>query len=257
MICKRITLSFLLLAAMLLNCNVFAKNNFLDQSKTGWWWFEEDSVKRRPVLEHKLTALEAEKIVQARKEELDGARLIMLAEPTDENIIAYRQLEAEAFKLASYIGKKWTEVNFTTPELHDRSIDPVNVHAIKIRREIEEKNRSDATKKFAEGYSLILFRKGSCRYCEEFEPVLASFAQKYKINIEAINMDNSVSKYFSSKKAPGLAENLGIQNLPTLILIEKGGKLAIEFSRGFLSLQELEETSKIAIEHLTKVGKLK
>ena len=70
-------------------------------------------------------------------------------------------------------------------------------------------------------------------------------------------MDNSVSKYFASYKAPWLALELGIQNLPTLVLIEKGGELAMEFSRGFLSIQELEETTKVAIEYLTKSGKLK
>ena len=66
-----------------------------------------------------------------------------------------------------------------------------------------------------------------------------------------------MSKYFASYKAPWLAQELGVQNLPTLVLIEKGGELAMEFSRGFLSIQELEETSKVAIEYLTKSGKLK
>lgn len=226
--------------------NVVWARDFYGRNKNGWYYYEEHPVQEQ----RKITEEEAEILLKQFKRELKLARYLMVIEPTDENILNYRKKEEVMWEKAMKLGVSWGRLNFLHPELFDRSKDPINVHAVKLKRKIEAQELNQSSNKLAEKYDLVLFRKSGCRYCEAFEPVLADFAKQHGFKVEAINTDDSVSQYFASQKVSGLAEKIGINSLPAVIMVKKGGSHAQEFSRGFLTIEELEEISNQAYKYL-------
>jgi len=235
-------LIFLLLINITLSCEVCA-SNFYSAQKRGWFWHEENQKRQQ---EKKLTPAEAFALVNLQKQELEESRALMVAAPTDENILSYRKLEAKMWQKSLTVGMKWQQLNFTDPSLFDRTIDPANVHAVRLRREGETKATESHIKEVAAEYSLVLFRKGGCLYCEEFEPILAHFAKKYNFEVEAVNLDDSEAVFFPSRKVFGLAERLGVEATPTVIMVKRGGGDAKELSRGLVTITELEELGQQA-----------
>ena len=56
----------------------------------------------------------------------------------------------------------------------------------------------------------------------------------------------AISPRFPSRKVFGLAERLGVEATPTVIMVKRGGGDAKELSRGLVTITELEELGQQA-----------
>lgn len=175
---------------------------------------------------------------------------MMLARPTVENVKAYRDKEKAMWKQAEALHDSWDMANLLYPEQLDLINNPLNVHAVKAKRELQAEEDDAKIKEMAKNFDLVLFFSSSCRYCQLLSPVLKSFGQQYGFNIEAISNDGSKHEYFRTVYVPELIERLGIKAFPTVIAISHDSKTAFELIRGYVSISELRDYSTLAIKYL-------
>jgi conjugal transfer pilus assembly protein TraF len=142
------------------------------------------------------------------------------------------------------------------PEQLDLINNPLNVHAVKVKRELESTKADEQIKEMAGNFDLVLFFSSNCPYCQLLSPVLKSFGQQYGFNIEAISADGSKHEYFPTAYMPELVMQLGITAFPTVIAVSHDSKTAFELIRGYVSISELREYSVLAMKYLAaKDGK--
>jgi conjugal transfer pilus assembly protein TraF len=188
------------------------------------------------------------------KQRLEDARAIMNMEESLESIRDYQLIEKEMYDKGIRLSEKWKLAAFKYPELFDHKKDPVNVHAVKLNRELEQEKLQLTVSKLARDYDLVLFMRGDCIYCKKFEPVLSEFALKYNFSVDAVTRDGTHSKNFKTFKFSSLPNYvkamLQEDAVPQLIAVSKDGKNAFQLGNGLLTMSELEENSEMAIKVL-------
>ena len=225
-------------------------NEFFQNRKRGWFWFEEtpkDEVKEIT------DPRQAKEWIEQFKYELDNARNLMFASPTVENTAKYMRLEDAMWNHGMKLYHSSEMAKFVHPELARLDTEPTNVIGVRANREELHKSIGLFTVSIAKDFDLVLFRSGNCRYCKEFEPVLKDFGDKYGFNVEAISMDETISEHFTTKKLPHLAAVLNIEATPTVVMVHKSKPVRFELMRGFLSMQELEKRFEIVKKYLERV----
>ena len=236
-----------------------------DQRYRGWLFFEKKEVIKKPSKQTQalnqtaknlnITPEEAQAEIEQFSKELDELKFMMLARPTVENVKAYRDKEKILWTHAEVLESAWEMANLLHPDQRDLINNPVNVHAVKAKRQIEAEERGSKIKELAQNFDLVLFFSSYCRYCELFSPVLKSFAEQYGFKVEAVSSDGSKHQYFKTSIDTTLAERLGITAFPTVIAISHDSKTAFELIRGYVSISELEEYSILAHKYLEQQDK--
>ena len=247
--------------------------HFFDERYRGWFWFEETNktvkTKNRNKLERaesgqqdqgkvqedsNMTPEAAKEQIQKFAKELEDLKFMMLAQPSVENVKAYRDKEKQMWTHAEKLHDSWDMANLIYPEQRDLINNPINVHAVKAKRELEFEQNRARIKELATKVDLVLFFNSECRYCKLLSPVLRTFAQNYGFSIEAVSNDGGKHEYFKTANMPKLVERLGIQGFPTVIAVSHDGKTAFELIRGYVSISELEEYSLLAVKYLQNQG---
>ncbi len=180
---------------------------------------------------------------------------MMLARPTVENAALYRAKEKQMWDKAMVLHEAWEMANLLYPEQRDLLNNPVNVHAVKAKREIDRKEQQEKIKELAERFDLVLFFQEGCNYCQLLSPVLYSYGESYGFNISAVSIDGSKHGLFETRTSLELVTRLGIETVPTVIAVSHDSKVAFELVRGYVSVSELEEYGALAVDYLRSSGK--
>lgn len=246
--------------------------NFFDERYHGWFWFEETKKNEKAKdfgatkqIEPGANQVEAQKNVNITPEsakeqiqkfakELEDLKFMMLAQPSVENVKAYRDKEKQMWTHAEKLHDAWDMANLMYPEQRDLINNPVNVHAVKAKRELELEQNKARIKELATKVDLVLFFNSECKYCKLLSPVLQNFGKEYGFSIEAVSSDGGKHEYFKTASMPKLVERLGIRAFPTVIAVSHDGKTAFELIRGYVSISELEEYSLLAAKYLQTQG---
>ena len=237
--------------------NYASANDIYERRYLGWLWFEEKSPvvsskdnSKSSATQNEITSPQAKAEIEQFAKELEELKFMMLARPTVENVKAYREKEKLMWTQAITLHEAWDMANLLYPDQRDLINNPVNVHAVKAKRELVRSQDGEKIKKLAKEFDLVLFFDPNCTYCKLLSPVLASFGEQYGFNIEAISTSNVKHEHFKTANVLGLAESLGITAFPTVIAISHEGKDAFELIRGYVTISDLEEYSLLMIKHL-------
>ena len=240
---------------------VISYASFYEDRYRGWLWYE-DKPKLKPnrpvqTRSQQITPAEAKAEIEQFAKELEELKFVMLARPTPENIRAYRQKEKAMWRHAETLYDAWDMANLLYPEQLDLINNPLNVHAVKVKRELESAKADEQIKEMAKNFDLILFFNPACKYCQLLSPVLKSFGEQYGFIIEAISNDGSKHEYFKTEHRPELIEQLGITAFPTVIAISHDSKTAFELIRGYVSISELKDYSVLAMKYMATLREKK
>lgn len=256
----------LITAVLIINNISFGAANFYHNENRyrGWYWFEEDqqdpAATSTPMPHQQEISPEIAKAeIEQFAKKLEERKFIMLARPTVENVKAYRELEEQLWQQAFMLEDSWRLANLVHPALHDLTKQPVNVAGVKLKRKIEEEDKSKVIDELAKRFDLVLFFRSDCQYCHEFAPVLQRFGLEHGFNIEAVSADGGELAQFQKAKLrtvelSGMLKKLGIEVFPTVVAVSKRNQTAdqgaIELIRGYVSTSELEEYSLLLVKYL-------
>lgn len=243
---------------VLIPIHSYAEGFLSDRRYRGWFWFEDKKPIAKENIENKaeqavsddISSEDARAEIEQFAKELEELKFVMLARPNVENVKAYRDKEKAMWEKAMLLHDSWDMANLLYPEQRDLINNPVNVHAVKVKREFEAEENNKRITEFAKEFDLVLFFSSSCKYCGLLSPVLNSFGKRYGFNIDAISNDGTKHEYFKTANARELIERLGITAFPTVIAISRDSKTAFELIRGYVSISELEQYSLLAIKYL-------
>jgi conjugal transfer pilus assembly protein TraF len=230
----------------------FAKGFFNERYK-GWYWFDSNDLNNKNQIKEKpekITPEEAREENRKLKKALDDLRQVMIARPTPLNVLKYQNLEEYMWKRALDLDKSFRKVKFAYPEHYDKLTDPTNVHAVKLKRKLDNENNENKIRQLSNDYTLVFFANNDCPYCKAFAPVLKTFGERYNFQIEEVSTNGELSGYFAGKKLSDLAAKLNITAFPTTVLVSKDGSSALELIRGYVSISELEEYSILALDYI-------
>ena len=220
---------------------------FFDQRYRGWLWFEDKQLaKEKASNKDEIAPAVAKEEMQEFSRQLEERKYIMFARPTPENVKSYRDKEAEMWDKAMQLQESWDMANFLYPEQRDQINNPDNVHAVKLKRKLEQEDQDKVIKAFADNFELVAFFKNNCRYCHEFAPVLGSFIREFGFIAETVILDDPNL----AAKASYLVRKLNIEATPVVFAISKDSKTAFELVRGFVSISELRFAVAMSWKHL-------
>lgn len=232
---------------MLFSSNIVFADSFYnsDNRYRGFYWFErsnqyQDATKQTQDKITQITPEEALLSIEARKEQLDAARNVMIElafrsdidqEELYKAVKTYKELETKMFNGSLRLASAWQMANFIYPEFTNLTEEPVNVPANKLKRKLSIEERSKQLNQLAENYSLVLFTRDNCLYSKEFIPIAKRFADVYGFELEISDDEELMSR-------------LGYEAIPTLVAVSTNQDSDFtEIIRGLATTSELEENS--------------
>lgn len=237
-------------------------SGFFNQRYKGWLWFEEkekirpeDNKTEEQDNAKEITSQEAQRENEELKARLDEKRSIMIARPSPEAVREYMYYERIMWEKALALDGAYRQAKFQYPEYFDRLKDPQNIHAVKLKRKLEQESLEGKIKAFGKKFDLVFFSRSTCKYCHEFAPILKRFADTYSFKIEEAGLEGELTGFFSGKHMPILAKQLGIESTPTVVVVSKDGKMAFELIRGYATYAELEEYVGLAGDYVKGLKK--
>lgn len=235
-------------------------SDFFHQRYRGWLWFEErEQQKIKEEMQQELEQVQkqeqerakARAEVEAFSKELDDLKYMMIRYPENlDHVYAYKKKEAEMLDAALRLDHSYRLVNLLHPNDVNHKENPVNLYGRKIHQQEEQKAKEEKIAEFANNIELFFVFSSDCPYSAQAAPVVHGFAQKYKIETEALSTNGEKSQYFKTHFNQELINMLGIESVPSLILVTKDGKTRFEIARGAVSFSELEEKMLLAHEIL-------
>lgn len=235
-------------------------NGFFHQRYRGWLWFEQhEKQKINEDMQQELEKVQkqdqerakARAEVEAFSKELDDLKYMMIRYPENlDHVYAYKKKEAEMLDAALKLDHSYRLVNLLHPNDVNHKANPVNLYGRKIRQQEEQKVQDEKIAEIADKIELFFVFSSDCPYSMQAAPVVSQFTQKYKIATEALSTNGKKSQYFKTHFNQELVNMLGIELVPSLILVTKDGKTRFEIARGAVSFSELEEKMLLAHEIL-------
>lgn len=225
--------------------NVMASNNFFNDEKRGWLWFEEKQEEddKGESKEHTRSELEQAKLENEQfKEELELLRHMMIRYPENTQYIkAYKEKEKIMLDNAMVLAKNYAMTNFLYPHLADNLKNPQNMYGRKLQEEERNIENKQILRNLASKIELFVFIQEDCIYCDTLQKHLNTFRKRYGFKVEAITNDNSKSKYFTTNNSQELVDALDLEVMPTVIAVTNDSKYRFEIARGAVSISDLSE----------------
>lgn len=233
-----------------------ADNNFYQDTRHGWFWYEdpplqpeeptitpESAVTPRiiPSLEHytidELWNLHPDDFQQL----LNGLQKKAVQTPDEQNIMEYLTMQDLARRKAlaytnatMYVTQKYGEL-FNVNQVY-----PLAGPGINARVQMQQQEISETINQAGENHALLFFISPGCGFCEQQSHILGYLVDKYGWQIKSIDIN----------AAPNAANRFNITTAPTLLLIKKGQDDYMTVANGVISLTELERKLYRAIRYL-------
>lgn len=176
------------------------------------------------------------------QKELKGRRALAIVEPTPENIASYIDLQNQSMQMASVFSDVWRRVIWQTPELNYELKHPVNNAALDIHKKTTRVAQVDTLERIRNDWGIFFFFKSDCPYCHMMAQTLHYIGQAHGITIFPVSLDGSaLPQYPNARMDNGLATQIGVTEVPLMVLGNVHDKRLVPLGSGVISSQELIE----------------
>lgn len=245
-------------AAASVNDRPDTSSSFYENSEDGWFWYKDEKEEpKKPDQLKKQTPSPQEQLKNAENPEKAFSvawlrknipRYLDLAidNPIPENVRAFLLIQrimldkAENFSQAvqaQVVG------DVLIDESARRGFSTVAANTLNAKG-TEEARKLIAS--LSDKVGIFFFFSSTCSYCKAQIPILGYFAKRYDIAIMGVSVDGigfqtqDGKDPFPWKPDAGLAQKLGLSQVPALVLVTPKGD-AEPISQGILSLNEIEQ----------------
>ena len=221
------------LVGFLQAASAFAGNTPPDR---GYWWYEtppkQEMKKSKDLTKMPSYTIEQMMIMDPDKlrEYAEQVTKEAIRVPTEENVKQHYLVQdvirrkARAFtNVSEMVWQKYPEL--TTAK--DNPLTTPGRNAM-TKAQIEERRRKLAQSQ--KDYALLYFRSQNCQFCQAQDQILPHVVSRLGWHVKPIDIDDN----------PGLANQLGVETVPALILISKKSKDFFPVTTGVASVTEIE-----------------
>lgn len=232
------------------------EESFFEKSEEGWFWYKDtrppEEQEQEPEQQPADPNSPAPKgppafSVAWLKENLPRYLNLAIDEPTPENVRAFLLIQRVMLDKSENFARAVQEQvigDALVDEGVRRGLSTLASH------ELDQKamdGRTDLLKLLSEKIGIFFFFSKDCQLCQAQFPILETFQRRNDIAVYGIATDGSNPGDVGIAWRPdaGLADRLGITEMPTLILVTPSGD-STQIAQGLLSLTELEQRTVIA-----------
>lgn len=245
------------LAGLLLVLPAAARERYWEEQASGWFWYVVPpvaaEVKAVPALlvapapapAPALDAVPELAAHRALQQRLEQTRIIAVMNPSPANLSRYLYTQREVMERASIFADVWQRVVWADPVL-DYGVNqrPTNAVAVRAWDARQQGRRVDLVAQVAAEHGLFYVFGHDCLHCGQMAGVLARFAQRHGMEVQAVAVDGASHASFPDAWPDnGFAAASGAARLPALLLarLDEGREEVIPLAYGPLADVELEE----------------
>ena len=224
---------------------------WLNRKAEGWFWYEdrekeEELDKMVPqeystplITKPSLTATEEMSLIRKELEERLNRAVL---EPTENNVMAYMQMQQKWIYHSSQFSQAWLKNLLNHPQLDSRNDSPITQYGVQIQKQIVREKREKSIRSLAQSYGLFFFYEGKSKISQAFSFVVKEFAKKYDWQLFAISCDGVLIPGIENNQMDsGITQRLGVEIFPALFLVEPSRKSILPIAFGLSSVDQIED----------------
>ncbi len=234
---------------------------WLDRKAEGWFWYEDRERKQEekaieqpkalppPIVNVPPPPLTAtEEMVLIRKE-LEERLNKAILEPSEENVLAYMHMQQDWINQSAQFSQAWLKNLLNHPGLDSRlTAGPITQYGVQVQKQILREQREEKIHSLISSYGLFFFYEGNSKISQAFSFVVKEFAKKYEWQVIAISCDGILIQGFENNQVnQGMTQRLGIEQFPSLFLVEPKQQLVVPIAFGLSSVDQIEENIDIQL----------
>lgn len=209
----------------------------------GWHFYKERKHKYvEPEPEPEITQKQEEEELFTEKMQKKTKRLLSKAmeNPTIENIYEYLKHQKEMIDRSQEFADTWDLTIALYPDLVYPE-NPAHPRFRLVEWKLRDKKMAESIRRLSEKAGIFFIYSGECPYCREQAEVLAKFRQEFPdIYIKPISIDGVIFPEFPETVFDlSFAYNLGISNVPALVLYFPEKKGFLKLSEGAIDIESL------------------
>ncbi|MBP7796968.1 MAG: conjugal transfer protein TraF [Elusimicrobiales bacterium] len=221
---------------------------FYDDTKRGWYWYEQ-AIKEKPEKPQTVETKEKEEkrvlpnLKDYTVEQLwnmhpdDFSKLLdmfykkAVMKPSEETMYEYMVMQDIARRKAVAVANVQMAMVQKYPEFSVGSGYPITAPGINAQTRLTQKEIKSKLHNSRNDYGLIYFYSETCEYCKEQKKILKFFIDEYKWEIKEIEIN----------KERHIASKFNVEMVPYTILVYRKSLDFFPVSAGVISLAEIEE----------------
>jgi conjugal transfer pilus assembly protein TraF len=233
-----------------------ATTSFYQESKHGWFWYEEpaplvEEEREMPVSESKASPLSREVSLAQYSTEalwnmhpddfqqlLNGLQKKAVQYPTEQNILEYLSIQDIARRKALAYANATQYVTQKRADLFNiNQVYPTSSPGAVARVQMQQEEIAGTIREAGKDHALLFFAAAGCGFCEKQAQILAYFVDKYGWQVKPVDMEHE----------PNIALRFNITTTPTLLLIRQDREQSMPIATGVATLPEIERNLYQAI----------
>ena len=227
-----------------------ATTSFYQESKHGWFWYEDpapvvEEEREVPAAEPKASVSMPRDVSLAHhstealwnlhpddfQQLLNGLQKKAVQYPTEENILEYLSIQDIARRKALAYANASQYVTQKRADLFNISqVYPSSTPGAMARVQMQQDEIAATIENAQSDHALLFFIAPGCGFCDKQAQILAYFTSKYHWQIKAVDI----------QQEPNLALRFNIQTTPTLLLIRQDQDAFMPIAIGVATLPEIE-----------------
>lgn len=221
-----------------------------DSARFNWYCDQQDESEQKPATPANVDKADKDKQnqeqaiaeIERMRKDIEGKKALAIMQPTQENLKAYITAQEALMDKASTFSDTWRRVIWQNPDLNYEMKRPVNNAAIAMYNTSRKEAETRTLESIKKEWGIFFFFRSDCPYCHRLAPTLKFIQEQHGITIFPISGDGGSLKEFSRvQKDNGLADRLGVKQVPTLVLGNVKDRRMIPLSSGLISAQDIIE----------------
>ena len=233
-----------------------ATTSFYQESKHGWFWYEDpapvvEEEREMPITEPKASPLSREVSLAQYSTEalwnmhpddfqqlLNGLQKKAVQYPTEQNILEYLSIQDIARRKALAYANATQYVTQKRADLFNiNQVYPTSSPGAVARVQMQQEEIAGTIRDAKDDHALLFFVAAGCGFCEKQAQILAYFVDKYGWQVKPVDME----------RESNLALRFNITTTPTLLLIRQDREASMRIATGVATLPEIERNLYQAI----------
>ncbi len=214
-----------------------------DCDQTKFYWYCEvnpDEVEELPAEPAKTPQEEALSKLEALQQELKEKRALAILDPTPENVAAYIDLQNRSMEKASVFSDIWRRVIWQSPALNYELKRPINNAAINIHKQEVKAAQLTTLQEISKDWGIFFFFRSDCPYCHIMAQTLTLMSAEHGLTVIPVSLDGgNLPQYPNPRTDNGLATQLGVSEVPLMVLGNVRDQRLIPIGSGVISSQEM------------------
>ncbi len=219
---------------------VYSSEESDPNSKRGWYWYEmfqeqqdqpkEEKPQHPVVPEHSYDQL-WNMHPDDFQAHLNQVTKQAVQFPTETNVAHYLKVQDVARRKSAAFAAVVDFVGQKNPQFSTEDVYPITSPGRMALTAMQVREFDDVIMKAKDDFGLILFSSEECGFCEAQQSILAFFENQYHWPIRSVDV----------KTNPNFATRFGIEQTPSIILVNKDSQAYLPISSGVISMSDLKK----------------